>query len=338
MRSRECRTGSGAAVGVLLVVLALALSFLVGCGSGDNGSPAPLDPSSRLRSADRDRWRAERADRGDPFADGLASGDASAWRAAGAAARSGPGHSAPSGPARSGLAGRVGVHAIRGRVRVRGRRLPGRRAARRDRREYRSRIGVPVLGWVTRETEAQPRAGTASPCWRAGLRSAMRRRTHRDTGTMAPGWSTAVSSSGAAARSTRTTRRPGATALPAAISQARAPSRCRAWQFVWKGVMVGSVGRDPVPLQGDATLTYSAANGTLRAEFSDIYELEEGGPHADSVSAVRWRSGDRGRDVRRRRGQQPDRGRVLRPGPCGERGHIRAAGRVRRVRSEAAGR
>ncbi len=51
-------------------------------------------------------------------------------------------------------------------------------------------------------------------------------------------------------------------------------------ELVWKGVMVGSVGRDPVPLQGDTTLTYSGADGTLRAEFSDIYELEEGELHA----------------------------------------------------------
>ena len=46
MRGRECRVGSGAAVGLLLVVLALALSVLVGCGGAEERRlPSPPGPA-----------------------------------------------------------------------------------------------------------------------------------------------------------------------------------------------------------------------------------------------------------------------------------------------------
>ena len=53
------------------------------------------------------------------------------------------------------------------------------------------------------------------------------------------------------------------------------PSPAEGMELVWKGVMVGSVGRERVRLQGDATLTYDAGLNELDAEFSEIVNLEK---------------------------------------------------------------
>ena len=64
------------------------------------------------------------------------------------------------------------------------------------------------------------------------------------------------------------------------------PALLRTFEMVWRGVLIGSSANGYLPLQGDATLTYDDADGSVDAVFSDIYDLVNRRPH--SVSRVRF--------------------------------------------------
>ena len=274
MRSRECRAGSGAAVGLLLV--ALALSFLVGCG-GDNGSPAPLIPppgsEAPIETGGEQSARiAEILSRTDSLLATHLHGEQQELPPD-------PGPGIPPLPDPLDQDSQEELEFTRFAVELECEGTVCRAGSGAPRSAgIPDRVGVSILGWVTRETEARlSRHGITLLEGQAEVSEPTPDTpAYRNYGA----W---MEHSGFVFRRGRsldedyeTTWRYGVAGGD--LSGTR-PVAVSGMEFVWKGVMVGSVGRDPVPLQGDATLIYSAANGTLRAEFSDIYELEEGGPH-----------------------------------------------------------
>ncbi len=64
------------------------------------------------------------------------------------------------------------------------------------------------------------------------------------------------------------------------------PAPLRAFDLVWRGVLIGSSANGYLPLQGEAVLTYDADDRSLDAVFSDIYDLANRRPH--SVPLVRF--------------------------------------------------
>ena len=64
------------------------------------------------------------------------------------------------------------------------------------------------------------------------------------------------------------------------------PAPLRAFDLVWRGVLIGSSAHGYLPLQGNATLTYDGRDASVDVVFSDIYDLVNRRPH--SVPRVRF--------------------------------------------------